>query len=102
MFLWRNKKKHLPIIPSYQKLFLLFFFQIVMDVRESLNAEDNLMLVTGEGAHSSIENDSFFARVPPQAASTVGRTKARSVPFSGLVNFANFIRTVEHSLRIIY
>ena len=50
-----------------------------MDVRESLNTEDNLELVAEEGAYCNIENDSFFARVPPQAASTVGRPKSRLV-----------------------
>ena len=48
-----------------------------MDVRGSLNAENNLAIVTGEGEKSFVENDSFFAKAPPQAASTVGRTKAR-------------------------
>lgn len=48
-----------------------------MDVRASLNAEDNQVYITGEGACSSIENDSFFAKEPPQAASTVGRSKSR-------------------------
>jgi len=48
-----------------------------MDVRESLNAEDNCSLVTGDGQRSFVENDSFYARAPPMAASTVGRTKAR-------------------------
>ena len=55
----------------------MVYFQ--MDVRGSLNIEDNLVYVTGQGAESSIENDSFFAKVPPQAASTVGRSKSRYV-----------------------
>ncbi|XP_052232648.1 uncharacterized protein LOC127845662 isoform X2 [Dreissena polymorpha] len=48
-----------------------------MDVRQSLNADDNCSVITGDGQLSFIENDSFFARAPPQAASTVCRTKAR-------------------------
>ncbi|XP_053402304.1 uncharacterized protein LOC123548511 isoform X2 [Mercenaria mercenaria] len=48
-----------------------------MDVRVSLNTDDNLSVVTGDGQMSFIENDSFYARVPPLAASTVGRTKSR-------------------------
>ena len=48
-----------------------------MDVRGSLNADDNMSVVTGEGEMSFIESDSFYARVPPLAASTVGRTKSR-------------------------
>ncbi|XP_052816319.1 uncharacterized protein LOC128242923 isoform X2 [Mya arenaria] len=48
-----------------------------MDVRESLNVEENLSVITGEGQLSFVESDSFYARAPPQAASTVGRTKAR-------------------------
>ena len=50
-----------------------------MDVRGSLNAEDNQEYITGEGSHSMVENDSFYAKAPPLAASTVGRSKSRSV-----------------------
>jgi hypothetical protein len=50
-----------------------------MDVRGSLNADNNLSVVTGDGQMSFIESDSFYARVPPLAASTVARTKSRSV-----------------------
>ncbi|XP_060568181.1 centrosomal protein of 192 kDa-like isoform X2 [Ruditapes philippinarum] len=48
-----------------------------MDVRGSLNADNNLSVVTGDGQMSFIESDSFYARVPPLAASTVARTKSR-------------------------
>ena len=50
-----------------------------MDVRGSLNAEDNQVYITGEGAQSMVDNDSFYAKAPPLAASTVGRSKSRSV-----------------------
>jgi len=49
-----------------------------MDVRESLNFDENLSVITGEGQLSFVESDSFYARAPPQAASTVARTKSRT------------------------
>ncbi|KAL4232237.1 hypothetical protein ACF0H5_009811 [Mactra antiquata] len=48
-----------------------------MDVRQSLNTEDNLHVICGDGEMSYLEGDSFYAKAPPMAASTVGRTKAR-------------------------
>ncbi|KAH3809120.1 hypothetical protein DPMN_137483 [Dreissena polymorpha] len=50
-----------------------------MDVRQSLNANENCSIIKGDRQLSYFENDSFFARAPPQAASTVCRTKARDI-----------------------
>lgn len=43
----------------------------------SWNIDSDLSVVTGSDRQSFMENDSFFARAPPLAASTVGRTKSR-------------------------
>ena len=86
MVLWFNGGKKLKTVQSNhmnKQLFRpsVFFFNgmFQMDVRGSLNAEDNQEYITGEGSHSMVENDSFYAKAPPLAASTVGRSKSRSV-----------------------
>lgn len=59
-----------------------------MDVRASLNMEDNQSVITGDGQMSFLENDSFYAKAPPLAASTVGRTKSRrNIPMSEMGSF---------------
>lgn len=44
----------------------------------SLNFDSDVSVVTGSDRLSFMESDSFYARAPPLAASTVGRTAART------------------------